>query len=171
MTGLGRLHLVDLMPVEAAMRVEQIALSWDAIEIVGPRRLERVQMLAVLADAVGNDRSICALEKDRGNVLSFVDDKVRGTRIDLAALSGSPASPALLYDTLLRYGNQIVMTDAPSPPMLTGLRSVNEGGCTALWVGVEQQGTIPTAALVLEVGYDQACRRVWTSEDGLLYSV
>lgn len=170
MTSFGRRQLVDLMPVEAAIRVEELLFSGDALEVVGPRRLERIQMLEVLVGTIGSSRRVCALEERGSGALAFVDGTLRGTRWDPAALAGPPGSSTSLYDTLARFGDQVVLADAPSPLVLAGLGTAAEVGC-ALWVGAEQQGTVPVpAALVLEVGCDEACRRVWTSADGLLYA-
>lgn len=150
------------------MQVERLAVTCPGIEVVGPRRLERVRLLEVLVDVVGTSRRICALEERGSNALAFVDGKPRADRWDPAGFSGPSGGPRSLYDALARFGHQIVLADGPSALVLDGLRTAAEAGC-ALWAGVEQQGTISAAGLVLEVDYDQACRRVWTSADGLLY--
>lgn len=106
MSGVGRLQLVDVMPVDVAMQVERLAFTRDAIEA----------------------------------------------------------------DTLARFGDQVIVADAPSPLVHASLRTAADVGC-ARWVGVEHEGTLATAALVIEVGYDEACRRVWTAADGLIYTV
>lgn len=167
MTGTG-LQLVDLMPVEAAMRVEQLAGSGSLLEVVGSQRQARIWMLELLVDLLGHDRRFCALEERGNEALAFIDR--RGPRWNVAALTGPPGSPTSLYDTLAWFGNEVVLADDPTTLVLDGLRTAADVGCS-LWVGVEHRATLPAAALVLEVGDDESCTRVWTPDDGALFGV
>lgn len=167
MTGIG-LQLVDLMPVDAAMQVEQLAGSGALLEVVGSQRRSRIWMLELLVGLLGHDRRFCALEERGHEALAFIDS--RGPRWNVAALTGPLGSSTSLYDTLARFGNEVVLADAPTGLVLDGLRTAAEVGCS-LWVGVEHQATLPAAALVLEVGDDESCTRVWTPDAGELFSV